>query len=113
VFVATAPAVAVLLCEITSLPGLLIRMMITMFWTLFWVALATAVAACCVADPSDGTSPELTGGAIDPSVVAPGCPPEPVVSEEPLPAAGATFAASAATSGSPADEPETESGPPA
>jgi hypothetical protein len=31
VFVATAPALAVLLCEITSSPGLLILMMITMF----------------------------------------------------------------------------------
>jgi hypothetical protein len=31
VFVATAPATAVLLCEITSSPGLLIRMMTTMF----------------------------------------------------------------------------------
>ena len=31
VFVATAPAIAVLLCEITSSPGLLIRMMTTMF----------------------------------------------------------------------------------
>jgi hypothetical protein len=31
VFPATAPAFAVLFCEITSSPGLLIRMMITMF----------------------------------------------------------------------------------
>jgi hypothetical protein len=87
VFVATAPAAAVLFCEITSSPGLLIRMTMTMFCTLFWLASAIADAACCVAASSDDAS-------------FAGCP------------LNAPFDVAPA-SGSPADGSERESDPPA